>query len=142
MVRLSDWQSRLSTYLVSCAHTPFRYGHLDCGLFVAGAIQAISGVDVAKELRGKYKTRSEALEQITLLCGSPTMEAVAVYLANENGFPEVPVLCAQRGDPVVLKSGRRSTLGIIAMHGTEVLTPYRHGILRVPLSLATRAFRI
>ena len=93
-------------------------------------------------LRGKYTNRTEAFAAIKALCGSPTMEAVAEYLARDHGIPEVPVLSAQRGDAVVLKKGRASTLGIIAMHGTEILTPFKDGILRVTLSLATRAYRI
>jgi hypothetical protein len=104
----------------------------------------MTGVDVATPLRDKYKNRTEAFAAIKSLCGSPTMEAVAQYLAREHGIPEVLVLCAQRGDAVVLGSGRRSTLGIIAMHGTEILTPYKDGILRVPLTEAnvTHAFHI
>ena len=102
----------------------------------------MTGADVALPLRGKYTNRTEAFAAIKALCGSPTMEAVAEYLSTQHGFPEVPILCAQRGDAVVLKSGRRSTLGIIAMHGTEILTPYKGGILRVPLSLATHAYHI
>ena len=142
MTRLDNWQSRLSEYLVQCAHTPFRYGQLDCGLFVAESIEAMTGVDVALPLRDKYTNRTEAFAAIKALCGSPTMEAVAEYIAREHGIPEVPVLRAQRGDALVLKSGRRSTLGILAMHGTEILTPYEDGILRVTLSLATHAYHI
>ena len=144
MIRLPEWQSRLSDYLTQCSHTPFKYGKLDCGLFTTGAIEAETGVDVVLPLRDKYTNRLEAFAAIKALCGSPTMEAVASYLAREHGFPEVPVLCAQRGDAVVLKSGQRSTLGIVAMHGTEILTPYKDGILRVPLTQAqvTRAYRI
>jgi hypothetical protein len=142
MTRLPDWQSRLSEYLTRCAHTPFKYGSLDCGLFIAGAIEAVTGVDVALPLRGNYTTRTEAFAAIKALCGVPTMEAVAEYIARKHGIPEVPILCAQRGDAVVLKHCRNSTLGIIAMHGTEILTPYKDGILRLPLSLATRAYHI
>jgi hypothetical protein len=104
----------------------------------------MTGVDVALPLRDKYSNRLEAFAAIEALCGSPTMEAVAEYLAREHGIPEVPILSAQRGDAVVLKRGRRSTLGIVAMHGTEILTPYKDGILRVPLTQAqvTHAYRI
>ena len=70
------------------------------------------------------------------------MEAIAGHLAALHGVPEVPVLCAQRGDAVLLRSGRRSSLGIVAMHGTEILTPYRAGLLRLPLSHARRAWHI
>jgi hypothetical protein len=142
MKRLPDWQSRLSEYLTSCARTCFKYGTLDCGLFVADAIQATTGVDVADPLRDKYRTRTEAFAAIKVLCGKASMEAVAAYLAARHGIQEVPVLCAQRGDAVVLGKGSRSALGIVAMHGTEILTPYKDGILRLPLSHALKAYRI
>lgn len=141
MSRLSDWQTRLSNYLNQAANTEFEYGVLDCGLFVADCIVAITGLDVASELRG-YASRAEAFARIEALCGTPSMEAVAAYLAERYGFDEVPVGSAQRGDAVVIKRGRASSLGIIAMHGTEILTPYKDGIARLPLNLATHAYRI
>lgn len=142
IIRKSNWQSELSAYLVGCAHTPFQYGSLDCGLFVAGAIRAMTGVDVAVDLRGRYRNRREAFAAIRALCGHPTMQAAADYLADVYGIPEVPVLCAQRGDAVQLRRGRASSVGIVAMHGTEILTPYAAGILYLPLSHATRAWHI
>lgn len=140
--RLSNWQSQLSEYLISCARTPFRYGQLDCGIFVADAIRAMTGVDVGEPLRGRYKTRTEAFALIKSLCGRASMDALATYLAEQHSIPAVPVLRAQRGDAVVLRHGRRSSLGLIAMHGTEILTPYKDGILRLPLTQATSAYHI
>jgi len=140
--RLPDWQARLSEYLTSCARTPFRYGHLDCGLFVANAIEAMTGIDVAHSLRNQYQNRTEAFAAIKTLCGRASMEAVADHLAEQFGIEEIPISFAQRGDAVVLRNGRRSSLGIVAMHGTEILTPYKDGILRLPLSTATKAYRI
>ena len=122
VTRLEDWQSNLTDYLLRAERVPFRYGHQDCGLFVAGAIRAMTGVDVASTLRG-YTNRTEAFRRIAALCGQTTMEAVAGYIAAAHGIPEVPILLAQRGDAVMLRSGRRSSLGIVAMHGTEILTP-------------------
>jgi hypothetical protein len=142
LTRSSSWQSSLSQYLVACARQPFRYGVMDCGLFIAGAISAMTGLDVAAPLRGTYTNRREAFAAIKALCGKPTMEAIAEYLANAHGIPEVPVLCAQRGDPVLLRHGRTSSLGVIAMHGTEILTPCKDGLFRLPLSHATRAWHI
>jgi hypothetical protein len=144
MKRLHNWQSRLSEYLTANALTRFEYGALDCGLFVAGAIEAMTGVDVAESLRGKYTNRREAFAAIRSISGIATMEAIAVHIAEQYGVKEVPVSSAQRGDAVVLKKGRASTLGIIAMHGTEVLMPYKDGILRVPIHLAkvSHAFHI
>jgi hypothetical protein len=142
MIRLNDWQSRLSEYLTSCAQQRFRYGVLDCGLFVAGAIAAMTDVDVAAELRGKYSSRREAFASIQRLCGRPTMPAVADYLAARFEIAETPVAFAQRGDPVQLRRGRAASLGLVAMHGTEILTPFADGLLRLPISHATRAWHI
>ncbi len=142
--RRGDWQSRLSDYLVAVARRPFKYGDLDCGLFVAGAIAAMTGVDVARDLRG-YSSRREAFARIRGMCGRPTMAAAADHLAAQFGIREVPVAMAQRGDAVLLSRARdpRCTkLGLVAMHGFEVLIPYRDGILRVPRSLAVRAWHI
>jgi hypothetical protein len=153
--RRGDWQSRLSEYVVAVARQPFKYGELDCGLFVAGAIEAMTGVDVAAELRvpsgppaigrlrrGDYASRRQAFGRISAACGSPSMARIADHLAAKFGIREVPVQMAQRGDAVQLKRGRASSLGIVAMHGFEVMTPYRDGILRVPMRLAVRAWHI
>jgi hypothetical protein len=142
MTRLGDWQARLSDYIVSNATTKFKYGVLDCGLFVAGAIEAMTGIDPAEGLRGKYKNRKEAFDAIESMCGTPTTEAIAEHLAGQYNVQEVSVLFAQAGDAVVLRRGRRSSLGIVAMHGTEILTPFKDGILRLPLELATKAYHI
>jgi hypothetical protein len=140
--RLPDWQSRLSAFVVANSARRFEYGAFDCGLFVAGAIEAMTGVDVAGELRGKYRRRGEAFRAIADLCGRPTMAAAAEFFAARWGCCEIPVGLAQRGDAVQLKRNRAAALGIVAMHGTEILTPYRDGLLRLPLEHATRAWRI
>lgn len=142
MMRKDGWQSALSAYLLGCAHMPFRYGSLDCGLFVSGAIEAMTGIDVVPGLRGSYGTRAEAFAAVKSLCGNVTMAALADTLTAAHGMPEIPVLLAQRGDVVRLRHGRSASLGIVAMHGTEILTPYAAGILRLPLSHATRAWRV
>ena len=142
LVRLPHWQSALSAYIVATAGAPFRYGDFDCGLFVAGALEAMTGVDVVPGIRGVYKNRTDAFAQVRSICGASTMEALARYLTARHGMPEVAPLLAQRGDPVLLRAGRRSSLGLVAMHGTEILTPYRGGLLRLPLAHATRAWHV
>ena len=142
ITRTGAWQSELSAYLVACAHRPFRYGLLDCGLFVADAVRTMTGVDVAAELRGRYENRAQAFAAVRALCGAASIAAAADYFAAEFGILEIPVTRAQRGDAVQLRTGRHASLGIVAMHGTEILTPYAAGILRLPLSHATRAWRI
>ncbi|UWZ84663.1 DUF6950 family protein [Occallatibacter riparius] len=142
MIRRPDWQSRLSAYIVDCAHRPFRYGELDCGLFVAGAIETMTGIDVAGELRGKYRFRREAFAAIRALCGQPTMAAIADHLAAQFGIEPIAPTFASRGDAVQLRSGQRASLGIVDLHSHHLLTPYSAGLLRLPMSHAVRAWRI
>lgn len=142
MRRAPNWQSALSRYIVSRAHAPFRYGVMDCGLFVADALAAMTGDDVAQELRGRYTTRREAFAHIERICGAPTMQAVAEYLAARNGLNEVPVTMAQRGDPLILRHGARSSLAIADLAPGYLLTPYRDGLLRLRIDLATRAYHL
>jgi hypothetical protein len=142
MTRLAGWQSALSAYLVQMAAAPFAYGQLDCGLFVAGAIEVMTGVDVVPGLRGTYGDREAAFAAVRALCGSPSMAHLADVLTARNGLRPAATLMAQRGDAVQIRSGRAARLGIVAMHGTEILTPYRAGILRLPLSHATRAWHV
>jgi hypothetical protein len=132
----------LSDYLIATASERFKYGILDCGLFIAGAIESMTGVDVAAPLRGKYRNRVDAFAAIKAFCGRATMEAVAAHIAQQHDIAEVPVLCAQRGDAVVVNRGRRSTLGIVAMHGTHIVAPSKDGLIYLPLSRATHAYRI
>jgi len=138
MQRIPQWQSKLSAYLLGCYGRPFQYGVMDCGLLVAGAIEAMTGVDVAGELRG-YHNRTQAYESIRRVCGCKNMLLICDHIAAEFCCPAIPVAMAQRGDPLQLRSG---SLGLVAMHGTELLTPYKDGLLRLPLNQAVRAWRI
>jgi hypothetical protein len=140
--RLDNWQSALSDYLTGAAAMPFAYGQLDCGLFVAGAIEAMTGVDVVPGIRRRYRTRAEAFLIVRQLGGAASMERLAEALTRRYDLPEVAPAAAQRGDVVLMGRGRSSSLALVAMHGTELLKPGAAGILRIPLSYATRAWRV
>lgn len=56
MNRLPDWERLLSDYLASMHAAEYAYGRLDCGLFAAGAVIAITGIDPAGPFRGRYTT--------------------------------------------------------------------------------------
>jgi hypothetical protein len=141
LARLPDWQSRLSEYILRNARRPFRYGELDCGLWVAGAIEAMTGVDVAAELRG-YTCRRQAFDRIAAACGSRSIEKIADHLAAKFGILEISPAFAQRGDAVQLERGAKAKLGVVGMNGLEILIPYREGLLRVPMRLAVRAWHV
>ena len=138
MKRLPNWQTLLSDYLLSVDLQPFKYGSLDCGSFTAGAILAMTGVDPIAEIRGTYRTRKAAFAAIRSLSNASTMEGVADYLTERYGLAETPVLCAHRGDPVLIGHGAKSSMGIVAMHSGEILSPGEKGIYRLPIHTATR----
>jgi len=139
--RLSDWQTRLSEYLVACAHQRFEYGVLDCGLFVADAIAVMTGTDVARPLRGNYHSRAEAFHLMRALCGRAALDTLASNIASAYHLREIEPPFAGRGDAVVIGRGRGSRLGLVSLQG-ELLTPYEAGILRLPIVHATRAWEI
>lgn len=52
--RLFDWRSRLNSYIAASRRRPLVMGEFDCGLFPAGAVEAMTGFDPAIDLRGTY----------------------------------------------------------------------------------------
>lgn len=60
-MRYDDWGPRLTMYLRDASREPFGYGSSDCALFAAGAVQAITGQDLAADFRGKYATYHDGL---------------------------------------------------------------------------------
>ena len=58
LTRLPDWQKRLSDLIVSRMQKPFVWGSNDCCLFAADAVLAVTGVDLARDERGRYGDRA------------------------------------------------------------------------------------
>ncbi|MEO9612641.1 MAG: hypothetical protein ABJG86_09690 [Nitratireductor sp.] len=63
MKRLPDWRARLSAYLDRVKHRPFDEVAFNCGLFPAGAVAAMTGIDFAADYRG-YKTMAGQLRRL------------------------------------------------------------------------------
>lgn len=91
-MRLSDWESRLSSYIASKRHEPFAYGRNDCCYFCFGAVEAITGEDRMSEFRGKYRTLAGSLRALRDI-GAGDLESTM-----DAKFPEIPVSSSQRGD--------------------------------------------
>jgi hypothetical protein len=54
--RRPDWRARLVSYLALASGRTFRPGLMDCALFGAGGVEALTGFDPAADLRGKYRS--------------------------------------------------------------------------------------
>lgn len=141
MQRKEDWQTRLSVYLAESRAAEFRYGAHDCCLFVCGAVEAMTGADVAAPFRGQYRSRRTAYAAVAAYAGSASIAAVAEKVAAAHGMTEIPVRLAGRGDVVLLMRGRDFSLGLVGLDG-RICAAAAHGFTNAPLSLATRAWRV
>lgn len=139
LTRLPDWQARLSDYLAASHSAAFVPGTLDCALFAAGAIEAQTGVDLAADWRG-YATLEDGLNGL-IKAGFDDHIALCAALLDE-----VPIGQARPGDIAVLSLGRNlASLGLVQGEFAYVLiedAAQGRCLHLVPLSLASRAFRV
>lgn len=133
--RLPCWQCQFSKFLFLNSHRPFAYGSFDCCLFVCDAIKAMTGTDVAANFRGAYSSAREARR-----LGS--VRKITEQVTAEFCMDEVPPLRAQRGDVVLIKRARDYSLGIVDLSGSHLAVAVKTGVARIPLSEATRAWRV
>lgn len=124
------WQGRLTVYIDGLRGQPFRWGRLDCGLFAAGAVEAMTGVN---PLPGglSYRSQADARRQLAAL-GFADHIALAASLFVEIGPHE-----AQPGDIAVVPG---PALGIV--QGASVYAMGPGGLGRVPFHQIERAFSI
>ena len=144
MTRLPQWDTvLLPEFVERNRHRPFAWGSWDCSLFAAEAIQAITGVDVGAEFRGKYKTERSAMRTIKRVTGGTGVGAAAAYVAQQNGMAEIAhPRAAGRGDLVIANNAGRVLAGIVAQHGRSVLSVGERGLTEVPLEAIKRAWRV
>jgi len=149
LVRVQHWAERaLHTFLLENANKPFKWGTNDCCLWVGDAIQAVTGVDIAADFRGKYTTKAQAFALIKTLTNGTTVADAAAYCAAQHGLPELPKpLFAQRGDLVIAQNGSATgpdslIAGIVHLNGRHVVTVGPKGLIRLPITTVTRAWRV
>lgn len=97
--RLPDWEQRLGAYLESVSDRPHAYGEHDCLLFCSGIVQAVTGVDLSRGRRGRYRDSIGAARHLRQLGFRSAAELIGSLL------PERPVGFARRGDLVLGEDG-------------------------------------
>jgi hypothetical protein len=133
-MRTPDWKIHLITYLGDAARKPFKPGTHDCALFSAGAVRAMTGVDLAADWRGRYRTLKGGYKALQK-AGFKDHIALAASV-----FADIPTSFAGPGDLAVIPSPDGPVLGVVQGEGVYVLTMERLGL--VPMSQAIRAFRV
>jgi len=82
------------------------------------------------------------MKAVKAYCGIASVRAAALAIAREHEMQEVPIMRAQRGDMLLVKRARDFSLGLLALNGQQILAASTEGFLRLPLSLACRAWRV
>lgn len=132
--RLSDWDRRLADVTERHASTAAAWGVCDCLLAAADAVEAVTGIDPAADVRGSYSTEEGALLAMRER-GAENVEEVLMQL-----FPECGRLQARRGDLCTVDRGGSIAAGYVTILGVAVKSP--RGLVYVPQTEARKAFTV
>jgi hypothetical protein len=142
------WDTReLNDFLIARAFAPFSWGVNDCALFVADAIEAMTGTDIAADFRG-YTDEAGAWDAIRRVRGAVlgsvlgsgadaevTVDAAAEYCAQKFALEEAAFpLEARRGDFCTFMHAGRLMLGLIHLNGRDIVTPGDKGLERAAMA--------
>jgi len=129
-----NWVSMLDNFILSKSGVEFSYGDFDCCLFVCDGIKAMTGVDVAAEFRGKYRSKTGAGKICKKDYGSwgKGVFGIASFVCEQVGFKSVAQSYAGRGDIVYLEPAGVGAMGLISTCGRKVVTAGRVGVTFTP----------
>jgi hypothetical protein len=142
LTRHEGWVNSLYEYIRSCKDKPFEYGVLDCARFTCGCIEAETGTDIYASFAGTYADAAGADAVMESTCGTADIVALVEAVTAKYEMKEIPVLFAQRGDVVLLAVDGGVALGIVALDGVNVAAVSAEGLHRVPITYATRAWKV
>jgi len=133
-VRKNNWQSALHNFIDSRRKEPHKWGYNDCALFVADAVQEITGNDYAADFRGKYRSAKGSVKALrdrgyTDVSGVP-----------DSLFNSVPADKAMKGDVVSITRDKHVSLGICLGHIAAFTGP--EGLSFLSMKDIEKAWRI
>ncbi len=132
--RLPDWRGRLGAYVEQARRAPFGYGALDCALFTAGAVEAMTGVDLAEGLRGAYGSFAAGIRELRRRGYIDHLDMARAH------FPEIPPCFAQVGDLCAVEVAEGPALGLT--QGARIFLMSAGGLVTVDLLAARTAYRV
>ena len=109
-MRVDNWDTKLSNYIVEQSKTKFVRGKTDCVNFILGGIEVLIG---RKVFNREYKSLKEAKKILKEFNKKDLLE-IAQDIAKENNFEEINTSFARRGDVVFLETDEElgGTMGI------------------------------
>jgi len=132
----------LDAFIAARRARPFVYFEQDCGHIAADWVLEKTGIDPLADLRVPADKPRSLLALMRRVRADGGMAAVAT---ERLGLP-IPPLLAQRGDIVLVKSGRPIgrvsgfTFGICT--GSNVVVPDSAGLVFWPISTGVHAWRV
>lgn len=132
--RRSDWDSRLLDVIATNRERPYRFGEWDCLLWPASAVEAVTGVDLARGHRGKYRSLASAYRHLNKM-GFESPEALL-----DHHFAAKLVGFAGRGDLTLVHTETGNNPGVVT--GDVALIVGDDGFLRAPRSLWMKAWAV
>lgn len=130
-MRNHDWASRLHEVVADHKYREFAWGEADCCLFAAKCVDAMTGSDLYREIRGNYFNEESAKAYIASFGGLE--QAVTHWLGEPTGR-------ATRGDVVLFDGGEGDAVGICL--GSEVYAMGPKGLHRVPRRVILKAWHV
>lgn len=137
MNRVENWPSRLHEVLEATAQDRFEWGRLDCLLFVADCIQAMTGEDPAEAQRGRYTTEIGSKRVLASDLGGSLDAALTMKLGDP-----VPIPFSGRGDVVLVMVDGVEAAGVIDLSGERVAVLTLDGLESLPISAVRRAWKV
>lgn len=136
-MRTEGWRKRFSAYVNAARSTPYQLGTHDCWLFVAGAVEAMTGRDHAKPHRGRYKAAKGALGVMKRAGAGNMAEFAALFLVERASPVE-----AQIGDIMAIPTDDAFGFSLGILNGERILVVTPTGIETRDRAEATRAFEV
>lgn len=135
LARLPDWQPRLHRWLLTVPGRRVQPGQHDCCLFMAGAIAAQTGIDLAAPWRGRYTTMSGGRRILRKAGYEDHVALVAAHLAEGH------VSAARPGDIAIVPTEDGPAGGVVQGGAVYVLGQTGRLVL-VPMAPVMRLFML
>ena len=139
MQRVNNWPSKLEAAVETATQKKFEYGKHDCVLMACDIVKSITGVDLAKDVRGRYSNLQEGIVLLKEFGGS--MDALNEFIAKHQNLPEIPISKAQRGDTVLFDSDEGPSLGV-CLGAKSIFPNMKMNVIMIPTHACRRAWKI
>jgi hypothetical protein len=133
LVRLDDWEARLVRHANSWRTVEYAYGLTDCTRFAHGAIEAVTGADIAPGM--EWPTGWISAAKLMIAKGWDSVEVPMGEL-----LPEMEAAATRPGDIVSYQAGGELHLAVRV--GDTALAPATKGLMVVDREQWRRAWKV